>query len=96
MAEQKLTRVRAAEGRTVPIPASVATAPGARPLFLQPGAELDVDITDAHIARRLRAGDLEVVLVAELDGGGPPAAFGDGPDIAKVGVGPHVATPKER
>lgn len=56
-------KVTAGAGRTTPIPPHIATAPGARTLFLTPGNELEVDDGDAFVIRSRDNGDL--VLVTE-------------------------------
>lgn len=49
--------VTAGEGRKVPIPSSIATAPGATLLYLDPGDKLEVDEGHHHTVRCLRNGD---------------------------------------
>jgi hypothetical protein len=58
--------VTAGAGRTVPVPTSIATAPGGRLLYLRRGEgdngdELEVDDADTWVNRSLRNGDLERV-----------------------------------
>lgn len=50
-------KVTAGPGRTVPVPTSVATAPGAAMLLLREGEEIEVDDTDTHVQRTLMDGD---------------------------------------
>ncbi len=54
-------KVTAGAGRTVPIDRTLATAPGAEQLFLQPGDELEVEASHPAVQRQLRSGDLVVV-----------------------------------
>jgi hypothetical protein len=49
--------VTAGEGRLVPVPSSIATAPGARLLYLGAGEKLEVEEGDSHVQRSLRNGD---------------------------------------
>lgn len=51
-------KVTAGDGRLVPIDTSIATAPGAQPLYLKPGDELEVEATHPAVQRQLRSGDL--------------------------------------
>lgn len=53
-----LIKVTAGDGRTVPFPANVATAPGARLLMLKPGEHVEVDGRDPFVVRSLANGDL--------------------------------------
>jgi hypothetical protein len=53
--------VRAAPGKVVFFPSSVASAPGARPLSITGATTLLVDCNLRFVRRRLAAGDLEIV-----------------------------------
>lgn len=50
-------KVTAGPGRTVPVPTSVATAPGAAMLLLREGEVIEVEDTDTHVQRTLMDGD---------------------------------------
>jgi hypothetical protein len=51
-------KVTAGEGRTVPLPSSIATAPGARLKLLVAPEVIEVDDADTHVQRMLRDRDL--------------------------------------
>ena len=53
-----MIKVTAGEGRTVPLPHSVATAPGAQLKLLVAPEVIDVDDANTHVQRMLRDGDL--------------------------------------
>jgi hypothetical protein len=53
--------VRAAPGKVVFFPTSVAAAPGARPMSITGATTLLVDCNNRFVRRRLQAGDLEIV-----------------------------------
>ena len=57
--------VRAAPGRVVFFPTSVAAAPGARPLSITGATTIEVDCNNRFVRRRLQAGDLEIVKAAK-------------------------------
>lgn len=60
-------KVTAGEGRTVPVPSSIATAPGAALLYLKPGDELEVDESNTHVQRMLGDGDFVRLAAVEVE-----------------------------
>lgn len=51
-------KVTAGEGRSTPLPRSLASGPGATLLILKHGDEVEVDERDAYVIRALDNGDL--------------------------------------
>ena len=51
-------RVTAGPGRTVPLPASIASGPGGTPKLLMAPDEIEVDNTNPHIVLLMRSEDL--------------------------------------
>lgn len=76
-------KVTAGPGRTVPVPTSVATAPGAAMLLLREGDELEVEETDTHVRRSLIDGDF--VRVADKATSSAPAKAKASTETAKEG-----------
>jgi len=54
-------RVKAAEGLKVYFPLAVKAAPGARTFVLEGDSEIEIDVDNAFVARRIRKGDLVIV-----------------------------------
>lgn len=95
----KTVLVTAAAGRLCPIAAADASAPGGGLLMCHPGKVYRLPYS-SYVRRRINAGDLELVdgltdapgAIGEVDevaleGGGPPAVFGDAApadDTAKI------------
>lgn len=65
MRDMATIKVTAGEGRTVPLPRSIATAPGAQLKLLVAPEEIEVDDANTHVQRALRDGDLVRVKNAE-------------------------------
>ena len=75
MSSPKTRRYRVAEGRSLVLPRSIATAPTGENMRYEGGEtfEIDLEKVDRYIRARVRAGDLEEIDISPL-----PTARKDG------------------